>query len=190
MLRNDAIDPRTTLLEVIRQVRKRWRVKLAVRGAVGFIAATTVALIASAYALEALRFTAASILTFRIVLLVVAAACAAWFLARPLMRKVSDDQVALYLEEHEPSLEAMIITAMDAERAGRAHEMSPSLVRKLIESAVERAHQIEDGKRIEVIPVKRYATAAGLVAIAALALFALGPVYLRHALSALLVISR
>jgi hypothetical protein len=190
MFRNEASDPRAALLDVIRQVRKRWRVKLAVRGAVGFIAATTVALIASAYALETLRFSAGAILTFRIVLLAVAAACAAWFLARPLMRKVSDDQVALYLEEHEPSLEAMIVTAMDAERAGRAHEMSPALVRKLVEAAVERAHHLDDGKRIEVVPVKRYGLAAGVVAIAALALFALGPVYLRHALSALLVISR
>ncbi len=41
-----------------------------------------------------------------------------------------------------------------------------------------------------VLPVRRYAGAAGVVAIAALALFTLGPAYLRHALSALLVISR
>ncbi len=35
------------------------------------------------------------------------------------MRRVSDEQVALYLEEHEPTLEATIITAMEAERDGR-----------------------------------------------------------------------
>src|SRR5687767_3793690 len=112
---------RSTLLDVIRQVRHRWRVKLAIRGAVGFLAATIVALIASAYALEALRFSAGAILAFRVTLLIVAVACAAWFLVRPLMRKVSDEQVALYLEEHEPSLEATIITAIEAERAGLTH---------------------------------------------------------------------
>ena len=119
---------RSTLLNVIRQVRQRWRVKLAIRGAVGFLAATIIALVVSAYALEALRFSAGAILAFRITLLIVAAGCAAWFMVRPLMRKVSDEQVALYLEEHEPSLEATIITAMEAERAGRSHEMSPALV--------------------------------------------------------------
>ena len=53
MLNDKRSDPRTALIEVIRQVRTRWRLKLAVQGAVGFIAATAVALIASAYALEA-----------------------------------------------------------------------------------------------------------------------------------------
>ena len=183
-------DPRATLLDVIRQVRRRWRVKLAVRGAVGFIAATALALIASAYALEALRFSPASILGFRIGLGLAAAAFAAWFLGRPLMRRVGDEQVALYLEEHEPTLEATIITAIEAEREGRVHDMSPALLKRLIEGAVERAQRIEHGRRIERVSVRRYAAAAGVVGIAALALFTLGPAYLRHALSALLVISR
>src|SRR5262245_66394343 len=116
-------NPRAALAEVIRQVRQRWRRKLALRGAVGFLAATALALIGSAYALEALKFTAASILGFRVALLVAAAAFAGWFLVKPLMRRVSDEQVALYLEEHEPTLEATIITAMDAERAGDTSDM-------------------------------------------------------------------
>jgi hypothetical protein len=183
-------DPRATLLDVIREVRKRWRMKLALRGAVGFLSATALALVVSAYALEALRFSPSSILLFRVALLVAAAAFGVWFLVRPLMRRVSDEQVALYLEEHEPTLEATIITAMEAEREGRTHEMSPALVKRLIEGAVERAQQVEHGRRIERVSVRRYAAAAGVVTIAALALFALGPAYLRHALSALLLISR
>ena len=135
-------DPRATLLDVIRQVRKRWRVKLAVRGTVGFLAATAVALIGSAYALEALRFSPGSILAFRIVLILAALASAGWFLVRPLLRKVDDEQVALYLEEHEPTLEATIITAMEAERAGRAQDASPALIRRLVEAAVERAQRL------------------------------------------------
>src|SRR5262245_20586007 len=190
MLNDKTSDPRTALIEVIRQVRSRWRMKLAVQGAVGFIAATAIALIGSAYALETLRFSAASILGFRIVIVLAAAAFAGWFLVRPLMRKVSDEQVALYLEEHEPSLEAVIITAMDSERAGRAQEMSPALVRRMIEGAIERVQKIEDGRRIERAPLKKYATAAAVVTLAALAIFSLGPAYLRHALSALLIISR
>jgi hypothetical protein len=183
-------EPRTALLDVIRQVRRRWRLKLAIRGAVGFLAATIVALVASAYALEALRFSPGAILGFRIALLLVAVGCAGWFLVRPLLRKASDEQVALYLEEHEPSLEATIVTALEAERAGRAHDMSPGLVRKLVEAAIERVHEIEDGRRIEKSSVRRYATAAGVVAVVTIALFALGPAYLRHAVSALLVISK
>lgn len=194
MLHDDR-EPRTALLDVIRQVRRRWRAKLAIRGAVGFLAATAVALLASAYALEALRFSPGSILAFRVGLLLIAAAGVGWFLVRPLRRKVSDEQVALYLEEHEPSLEATIVTALEAERAGAdgtagEGRTSPALVRKLVEAAIARVHEIEDGRRIERLPVRRYATAAGVVALAAVALFTFGPSYLRHALSALLVISR
>src|SRR5687767_6164941 len=183
-------DPRATLIEVIRKVRRRWRMKLALRGTVSFLAATAVALVVSAYALESFRFSPASILAFRIALVVSACAFAAWFLVRPMLRRVSDEQVALYLEEHEPTLEATIITAMEAERTGRTHEMSPALVRRLVEAAVERAHAIDEGRRIERLPLRRYATAAAVVAVAALTLFTVGPAYLRHALSALLVISR
>ena len=106
-------DPRAALMAVIRQVRQRWRRKLALRGAVGFLVATTLALVGSAYALEALRFSAGAILTFRIALIASALAAAWWFFVRPRMRRVSDEQVALYLEEHEPSLEATIITALE-----------------------------------------------------------------------------
>lgn len=181
---------RSGLLDVIRQVRARWRLKLALRGVARFLVAMVLVLIGSAYALESLRFSPDAILAFRIVVALALFASAAWFIVRPLLRKVADEQVALYLEEHEPTLEATIITAMEAEQAGRAHEMSPALVRRLIEAALERCHEIEDGRRVERLPIKRYATAAGIVAIAALALFALGPAYLRQALSALVIISR
>ena len=44
-------------------------------------------------------------------------AAGAWFFARPLSRKVTDEQVALYLEEHEPTLDSTILSAMEASRA-------------------------------------------------------------------------
>lgn len=190
MLQHETGDPRSRLLEVIRQVRRRWRLKLALRGTVAFLGATILALVAAGYALEALRFSPGAILAFRILLLVIAAGCAAWFLVRPMLRRVSDEQVALYLEEQEPSLEATIITALDAERAGRAHEVSPALARKLLEAAIDRVEQIQFGRRIERRPVRRYAAAAAVVVSAALAIFTFGPAYLRHAVSALLVVSR
>jgi hypothetical protein len=181
---------RSTLLDIIRQVRKRWRTKLALRGVARFLGAVVLVLIASAYALESMRFSPNAILAFRIVVALAVVASAGWFIVRPLLRKVTDEQVALYLEEHEPSLEATIITAMEAEQAGKAHDMSPTLVRRLVEAALERCHEIEEGRRVERLPIKRYAMAAGLVTVGALFVFALGPAYLRQALSALLIISR
>jgi hypothetical protein len=178
---------RAQLLEVVRQVRRRWRIKLALRGAVGFQIAAVAAIIAIAYILEALKFTPAAILAFRVITGLVFVAAATWFFARPLSRRVTDEQVAMYLEEHEPTLDSTILSAMEAtERPG---DWSPELIRKLIEHAIERVHEIQEGERVEREPMKRYAWVAGAVALAAIALFTFGPAYFRHTLSAIFVIS-
>ncbi|MCC7034518.1 MAG: hypothetical protein IT179_16985, partial [Acidobacteria bacterium] len=178
---------RAELVEAIRQVRKRWRTKLAVRGAVGFLVAGVLAMFAIAAALDFFRFSPASIFWFRIVAGLVLAGAAAWFFARPLLRKVTDEQVALYLEEHEPSLEFAIVTAM-AEPGDTA--ASPVLVQRMIETAVERLHAVEDGARIEREPLRRFSMAVAVVSAVALAIFTIGPAVLRQTLTALFVLSR
>ncbi|MGE0862695.1 MAG: DUF4175 family protein, partial [Vicinamibacterales bacterium] len=181
------LNPRAQLLEVVRQVRRRWRLKLALRGAVGFLAVGVAAIVMMAYALEALKFTPSAIFWFRIATGLVLVAAGAWFFARPLSRKVTDDQVVLYLEEHEPTLDSTILSAMEAsERPG---DWSPELIRRLIENAIERAHEIHEGQRIERDSMLRYAWISGGVAVATIALFTFGPAYLRHTLSAIFVIS-
>src|SRR5436190_21329705 len=182
------LNARAQLLDVVRQVRRRWRIKLALRGAVGFLLAGVIAIISIAYALESLKFSPTSILAFRVITGLVLVAAGAWFFARPLSRKVTDEQVALYLEEHEPTLDSTILSAMEAsERPG---DWSPELIRRLIENAIERVHQIQEGERIEREPMKRYVWIAGAVALAAIALFTFGPAYFRHTLSAIFVLSR
>src|SRR5690349_11603751 len=114
-------------------------------------------------------------------------AAGAWFFARPLSRKVSDEQVALYLEEHEPSLDSTILSAMEA--AERPGEWSPDLIRRLVENAIERVHEIQEGQRIEKEPMRRYVYIAAAVSVAAIALFTFGPAYFRHTLSAIFVIA-
>src|SRR5215471_5010095 len=146
------------LIAIIHDVRKRWRRKVALRGgamAAGLVAA---ALVLSAVVLQWLRFTPESILGFRIALALVVAIVAWALLIRPQMRRVTDEQVALYLEEHEPSLQATIISAIDAERSGLGAQ-SPALVRRLVEDAVAKCRAIEDGRRVERAPVKRYSGA-------------------------------
>ena len=146
-------------------------------------------MIAIAYALEALKFTPTAILSFRIVTGLVLVAAGAWFFARPLSRKVTDEQVALYLEEHEPTLDSTILSAMEAsERPG---DWSPELIRRLVENAIERVHEIREGERIEREPMRRYVWVARRASRSrAIALFTFGPAYFRHTLSAIFVISR
>ena len=183
-------DSGSELVEIIHQVRRRWRMKLALRGALGVVGLGVLVLLVSAYGLESWRFTAPAIITFRVIVGIALAGLIGYLLVRPLMRSASDEQVALYLEEHEPSLQAAIISAVEAERGGRESPYSATLVRRLVESAVEKVHAIESGRRVERVPVRRYSATLAAVTLAAIALFTLGPAYLRHALSALLIVSR
>lgn len=183
---------RTELIDIIRQVRRRWRMKLALRGALGVVGLGLIVLLLSAWGLEAWRFTPQSIVVFRIVLAAAVLGLTAFLLVRPLLQHATDEQVALYLEEHEPSLQAEIISAIEASRAedAGASPHSAALVRKLVESAIDKVRLIEDGRRVEREPLRRYAATIAAVAVAAIVLFVFGPAYLRHALSALLVVSR
>jgi hypothetical protein len=183
-------DSSSELLQIIRQVRRRWRNKLALRGALGVVGIGLLVLVLSALGLESWRFTPGAIITFRIILGVALAGLVGYLFVWPLMRSASDEQVALYLEEHEPSLQAAIISAVEAGRGDAGSPYSATLVRKLVESAVDRCKEIESGRRVERVPVRRYALTLAALAIGAIALFGLGPAYLRHALSALFVLSR
>src|SRR6476659_7694052 len=182
------------LVDIIHDVRRRWRYKLALRGAVGVLGLGVAALLLSALGLESWRFSAGSIITFRVVLGLTLAALTYWFLLRPLLRSVSDEQVALYLEEHEPSLQSAIISAVEMSAVNGASTTesphSAALVERLVQSAVEKCQAIDRGRAVERRPGRRYAGIIAAIAVVTLAVFSLGPAYLRHALSALLIISR
>ena len=180
---------RAELVDVIRQVRSRWRLKLALRGAAIVVAGTVLALLVSASSLEALKFSAAAIVGFRIAIAIVVFALLVRFVVMPLLRRVSDIQVALYLEEHDLSLQTELLSAVEAV-AAISPDHSPALVDRLVQLAVEKCRALDTQRAIERAAVTRHVlTMAGVIAAAAL-LVTLGPAYLRHGLSALLILSR
>src|SRR5215467_9881212 len=185
------MDRRAELLEVIRSVRNRWRQKLAVRGVVLVVAGTLLALFLSASSLEALRFSPAAIISFRLIAIAIFAALVWVFLVRPLRRQVSDTQVAMYLEENDPKLEAAILSAIEATSGSTiSQDHSPHLVDKLVEQAIDQCRHAMSGHHVDKRAIKRQAMTLGGVALAALLLVVLGPAYLRHGLSALLIVTR
>jgi hypothetical protein len=177
-----------TLLDIIQRARSRWRMKLALRGVVRVAAIAFVLVLVAAYGLDWARFTATSILVARVVLFVTLIAAVGWFLVRPLRRKVSDEQVALYLEEHEPSLQATLLSAVEASQSGTPQ--SAALVQRVVEQAIERCATLAAAVRAERLPLRRYAAALITVTAVAIAGVALGPAFLRNAVKALLLIQR
>ncbi|MBW8867671.1 MAG: DUF4175 family protein, partial [Acidobacteria bacterium] len=178
------------LVDVIRRVRNRWRLKLALRGAVVVVAGTVLALLLSASGLESFRFSAPAIITFRIVTVAVFVGLLLYGLVWPLRRRVTDAQVAMYLEECDPTLEAAIISAVEATANGGSDAHSPKLVEKLVEQAIDRCNVLEQNRGVERSSLQRHAAALAAIAAAVALLITFGPAYLRHGLSALLIISR
>ncbi|HUK36496.1 MAG TPA: hypothetical protein VLV86_21410, partial [Vicinamibacterales bacterium] len=185
------MDRRAELLEVIRSVRNRWRQKLAVRGVVLVVIGTLLALFLSASSLEALRFSPGAIISFRLIAIAVFAALVWQFLVRPLRRRVTDTQVAMYLEENDPKLEAAILSAIEATSGSSiSQDHSPHLVDKLVEQAIDQCRHAMTGHHVDKQAIKRQGMALGGVALAALLLVTFGPAYFRHGLSALLIVTR
>ena len=179
------------LVDVIRSVRNKWRIRLAIRGAVFVVAGTLLVLFLSASSLQALRFNAASIVAFRVFALIVFGGLVTWGLVLPLRRRVTDSQVARYLEERDPTLEEAIMSAVESathEHLGQEHGPSPHLVNKLVDQAIDRCMAAANGMGVERDVVRRHATTLVAVALVAALLLAFGPAFLRQGMSSLLVV--
>ncbi len=71
---------------------------------------------------------------------------------------MSDEQVALYLEEHEPSLQAEIISAIEATRLAQSatRRIPQQLVSRLVESAIQKVEAVDWGRNVERSRLQRY----------------------------------
>ena len=180
---------RNDLVAVIRRVRNRWRLRIALRGLAVMLAAGLTAFLISSYGLEFFKFSAEAVVAFRALTYLSLAGLAFWYLIRPLARSVTDEQVALYLEEHDPSLETAVLSALEEARRGErlgSPDYSPALVDRLIQSAVEHCRSLDWGSAVEREQIRRSSSYLALVTAAALLAFILGPSYLRYGASALM----
>lgn len=172
-----------TLVAVIRRVRRRWRLRVALQGlAVTGVVALAVFL-GAAFILEQLRFTPGAVLALRVASYGAVLAAAFWSLVRPLTRRVTVEQIALYLEEHEPDLQGQVSAAVefggpDADLEG-AH-LSPQLVHRLVEQAVESCVAVGGGRRVEHRGLARVSGALTGVTLAAVAVLLLQPGFVYH----------
>jgi len=169
-----------TLLGVIRRVRARWRLKLALRGAAIVLGALVVAVLVGAYIMQTARFAPGAITGVRIAAYVVLAVLLIQYMVRPLLRRASDEHIALYLEEHEPSLDAAVLSAVEhGKLTNDTPDRSPLLARRLIESAIERSHQVSDGARVDQPGILRAAMFAGAATLIGFLAVGIGPAFLR-----------
>jgi hypothetical protein len=116
----------------------------------------------------------ASLAAFRAFAWGTIAALFAWRVLRPLARRVSDEQVALYLEEHESALDGAVLGAVAARRAP-AENVSPALVDRIVARAVDRLASVDGGRRIERPTLQRSGGVLAAVAVVSVGAWLLGP---------------
>jgi hypothetical protein len=141
---------RQELVRVIREARSRWRTKSLLRGGIVIVGGALLALVLASVGLQATKFSPSSVLWLRVGIFAIFAGLIAGWLVRPMRRTVSDHQVALYLEEHEPKLQAAILGAVHigAVGSGATPEDVPQVILdRMIEQAVEKARSIEAAAR-------------------------------------------
>jgi hypothetical protein len=111
----DAAQPE--LSEVIDRVRQRWRARLLINGLCRILLGGLAVFAVSAWLLNHWHFSDPAVWCLRLVMMVTAIALPLKFAVQPLRRRVSDTRVALYLEENEPGLRAIMLSAVDARKS-------------------------------------------------------------------------
>ena len=173
----------TQLLGVVRGIRNRYRVKRALRGAAITVAGSWLVLALAAYVMSVFKYGDSAVLWTRIVAILAIVAIVIRFFIRPLLPKFRDEQVALYLEEHEKSLRATVITAVEMQNSGRAQDASlrsPAILERLTRSALDRVHKTGDGRAIDAGELKLNGGVFAAVMAAVVLVTALGPATLKH----------
>jgi hypothetical protein len=173
---------RARLLEVIGAVRRRWRMKVLLRGLLITCVAGLFLFLAAAYGLERANFSSGAVITFRLIAIASLLFLVVRFLVIPLRKRVTDEQVALYLEEHEPTLQNTFISALDTDNAA----VSPALGRRTVEYAIERCREIDDGRRVDRQALHRFAAAVAIMVVFAIGLTGFGPPLFRQGAGTLL----
>jgi len=172
---------------ILRRVRWRWRLKVLVRGLALLIVAALVTISVASWGVDAARYRSWVVLLLGLLTYGTLAYAAYRFVIRPLSRRVTDQQVALYLEEN-AELRAALLSAVEF-GAMRDREIpqdvSPQFVAKVVEDAVRRGRKIDYGKNVETGELRRVGGYLAAAAVVVAAVLFVNPAFLRHGLPAL-----
>ncbi len=186
MVRSIGSNERRELLDVVRNVRWRWRMRQVLRGGLLTVGSALLAVAVVVFALNRWTGSPGAATGFTILLYLGVAFVAIRFLVRPLFQRVTDQQVAHYLEEHEPELRMEIVTAVGAiesERQGTLDTREANgILQGLVRSAVRRARSVEGGLRVDRRPLRRLSWSSVALAFVLAFFFLADPFGLRTAL--------
>ena len=176
------------LAGVVRSVRLRWRLRHAIAGATITVVLGFLLIAGGAYAMQAFKYAEPAVLSVRMVAALALLGIVYWFVVKPFLVRAEDAQVALYVEEHEPSLDGALVTAVEV--GSGAHQSvlrSPALAARLVRAAIDGVRRVRDGRRVDSAGLQRQSVTLALVIAASLVAAFVGPRVLRHGMQLLLM---
>ena len=175
------------LRRVIRRVRSRWRTRRLILGCTMVGAAAVLVVGLSSAAMDALRYAPWVVRSLQVAGWLAFGAAVWRFVIRPLRFRVSDQQVALYVEEHDPTLREAVVSGVElgeqvpADRPAK-QGISTDLTRLVVEEAIQRLETLNEGRHIETSALRRAAGALATVGgVAVVASLLAPPAFLRGA---------
>jgi len=175
------------LRDAVGAIRRHWRRRVLLEGAV-LLAGTIIGAVLIGAMLSAILGPGSSTATIvRVVGYLLIGGAATRFLILPAMRRVDDEKIALYVEEKDPALRELLISAVHELERPVADRSSPALAARVMAHAVEAVARLEHGAAIERPRLRR--AAGGLAAVVATGalLAAFGPGVLRDVARVLFV---
>ena len=162
-------DPR--LGHALRRVRTRYGLRVLVRGLALLVAGMFLGVGFAAYGLDAFRYSKGSVVAFTALLYLWIAFLAARFVVIPLWRghrQASDTAIARYIEEHDPSLDAALRSAVNVVASESGTGESPTLRSQLVDDVVRRLERLNLPREVERLGIRQAAIALGVVTAACL----------------------
>ena len=165
------------LAAILTRIRRRWRLRRVLLGTFWCLITFAGVALLAVFTVDAWRFAPEVVTTARIVSYTICAGALLTFVALPLLQRVTDRRLALYVEEREPSLGMALASA--TELAGNDTDSSV-LERGLLQKTLSACHDIADGRRVDAAKLRRNGLLVAL-SIAAIVLIAdLLPANLRY----------
>lgn len=175
------------LHEAVRRLRRGWRARVLLEGAVKVGAAVPLALVIGAVLTTLFGPGSNAVVTVRVVGYLLIGAALTRYLLLPALRRADDARLALYAEERAPELKQTLLSAVHELRTEDAQRPSPALAARVVEEALAEVRRLEAGPGLERSRVRRAAGWMGLVGAGAAALLLAGPQILRDTARVLFV---
>ncbi len=173
-----------TLLSRVHLVRRQWRAQVWVKGISLFLAASIALLVLGVWGADLFGFRPLSVWAMRFITGAAVLFVAVRFLIYPLSRRVTDVQIAQFIEEHYPHLEDRLVSAVEFGQAGLVPE---GMLDLLIKDALDKIGRIDFSVFVDR---RRLAYFGGLGIAAVLALYFLlswGPSFFPYGFNRLYV---